>query len=204
MPPAAVREEIARRVARFRREHYSRLEQTYRDLVEKGQHPRALFIGCSDSRVIPNLLTEADPGELFVLRTVGAIVPQHGSDQHATGAAIEYAVLALGVRHIVICAHSHCGAMRALYQPPIPGAHHLGLWLEQAREAAVDAPESDDVIAQTAQRSVVIGIEHLLGYPEVAERVADGRLAVHGLYFIIEEGEVLVLDYARGEFSPLR
>lgn len=203
-PPPVLRHEIARRIARFRREHYSRLERTYRDLVEKGQHPRALFIGCSDSRVIPNLLTGADPGELFVLRTIGAIVPPHGSDQHATGAAIEYAVLALGVHHIVVCAHSHCGAMRALYQPPIAGAHHLNLWLEQAREAALDASESDEVVVETAQRSVVIGIERLLGYPEVAERVADGRLALHGLYYIIEEGEILVLDFSRGEFSPLR
>jgi len=203
LPLPAAHEEIARRVARFRREHYDRLQQTYRDLVEKGQHPRALFIGCSDSRVIPDLLAGADPGELFVLRTVGAIVPVYGSDDDATGAAVEYAVLALGVRHIVVCAHSHCGAMRALYQPPKAGADHLNRWLEHAREAAFDAPESDEVVVRTAQRSVVIGIERLLGYPSVAERVADGRLAVHGLYYIIEEGQVLVLDYARGEFRPL-
>jgi len=203
LPLPAAQEEIARRVARFRREHYDRLQQTYRDLVEQGQHPRALFIGCSDSRVIPNLLTGADPGELFVVRNVGAIVPAHGSDQHATGAAIEYAVLVLGVRHIIVCAHSHCGAMRALYQSPKPGADHLNRWLEHAREAAFDASESDEVVVRTAQRSVVIGIERLLGYPSVAERVADGRLALHGLYYIIEEGQVLVLDYARGQFGPL-
>jgi carbonic anhydrase len=162
-----------------------------------------LFIGCSDSRVIPNLLAGADPGELFVVRSVGAIVPEHGSDEHATGAAIEYAVLVLGVRHIIVCAHSHCGAMRALYQPPKPGAEHLNRWLEHGREAALDAAESDEIVVQTAQRSVVIAIERLLGYPSVAERVADGRLALHGLYYIIEEGQVLVLDYARGEFRPL-
>lgn len=200
----SVREEIARRVARFRAEHYARLEQTYRDLVEHGQNPRTLFIACSDSRVVPHLLAGADPGDLFVVRNVGAIVPPYGGDQHATGAAIEYAVLALGVRHIVVCAHSHCGAMHALYQPPKPGADHLNRWLDQAREAMLDAAVSDEVLRQTEQRSVVIGIERLLGYPPVAERVSDGSLSLHGLHYVIEDGDVLVLDYARGEFVSLR
>jgi len=203
MTTPLLREEIARRVARFRKDHYHRLEKTYRDLVEHGQNPRTLFIACSDSRVVPHLLAGADPGQLFVVRNVGAIVPPYGSDQHATGAAIEYAVLVLGVIHIVVCAHSHCGAMRALYHPPKEGAPHLNRWLEHAREAVLDAPESADVLRHTEQRSVVIGVERLLGYPAVAERVAEGALSLHGLYYVIEDGDVMVLDYARGEFVSM-
>ena len=203
MPRLAIHDEIARRVARFREEHFQRLEQTYRDLVEKGQNPQSLFIACADSRVLPHLLANADPGELFVVRNVGAVVPPYGGSQNETAAAIEFAVLVLGVRHIVVCAHSHCGAIRALYEPPKPEARHLNRWLDEAREAALDAPPSDLVYVKTEQRCVLIGVERLLGYPFVAERVADGRLSLHGLYYILERGEVLVLDYARGEFSPL-
>jgi len=202
-PKSGDHAEIARRVAQFRKEHFHRLKKTFRDLVEKGQSPRSLFIGCSDSRVVPDLLAGTDPGRLFIARNVGAVVPPYGGRQHETAAAIEYAVLALGVRHILVCAHSHCGAMRALYQPPEPGAAHLRQWLAEAREAALDAPPSEEVFAQTEKRSVVIGIERLLGYPFVAERVADGRLALHGLYYIIEQGDVQVLDYARGKFIAL-
>jgi carbonic anhydrase len=203
MPRSVIHDEILRRVARFREEHFERLEETYRDLVEKGQNPQSLFIACSDSRILPHLLADADPGELFVLRNVGAIVPRYGSGQHSAGAAIEFAVLTLNVRHIVVCSHSHCGAMRALYQPPMPGAEHLNRWLDEAREAALDAPPSEEVFVKTEQRCVLIGIDRLLRYPFVAERVADGRLSLHGLYYIIERGEVLILDYARGQFSPL-
>ena len=94
--------------------------------------------------------------------------------------------------------------MRALYQPPQPGATHLTQWLAEAREAALDAPPSEEVFVQTEKRCVVIGIERLLDYPFVAERVADGRLALHGLYYIIEKGDVQVLDYGRGKFIALQ
>ena len=106
-------EEARRRLKQFRAGHFRRFESEFRTLVERGQDPKALFIGCSDSRVVPHLLLGAEPGDLFVMRNVGAIVPPWGSDQHATGAAIEYAVLALGVRHIIVCSHTHCGAMAA-------------------------------------------------------------------------------------------
>jgi carbonic anhydrase len=191
------------RLRRFRGEHFGRFESEFRTLVERGQNPRALFIGCSDSRVVPHLLLGADPGDLFVMRNVGAIVPPYGSDQHATGAAIEYAVLALGVRHIAICTHSHCGAMAALYHEPKNGAKHLNGWLEHAREAALPLRESEDVLRRTEQRMVVIGLERLMGYPMVADAVARGDLALHGWHYVIEEGKVLKLDVASGQFRDM-
>ena len=188
------------RLRRFRAEHFSRFEAEFRQLVDRGQDPHALFIGCSDSRVVPHLLLLAEPGDLFVMRNVGAIVPPHGSNQHATGAAIEYAVLALGVRNIVVCTHSHCGAMAALYDDPTAGAPHLNGWLAHAREAALPMRPTEDVLRRTEQRMAVIGLERLLEYPLVADAVARGALALHGWHYVIEEGKVMMLDVTTGEF----
>jgi carbonic anhydrase len=188
------------RLKRFRAEHFTQFESEFRSLVQEGQDPHALFIGCSDSRVVPHLLLSAEPGDLFVLRNVGAIVPPYAGEPHGTGAAIEYAVLALGVRHIVVCTHSHCGAMAALYHDPKPGATHLNGWLEHAREAALPLPASDEVLRRTEQRMVVVGLERLMGYPMVAEAVARGALALHGWHYVIEEGKVMALDVATGVF----
>jgi len=193
-------EEARRRLARFRAGHFRRFASEFRTLVERGQDPKALFIGCSDSRVVPHLLLGAEPGDLFVMRNVGAIVPPYASEQHATGAAIEYAVLALGVRHVVVCAHTHCGAMAALYHDPKPGADHLNGWLEHAREAALPMRESPEVLRRTEQRMVVLGLERLMGYPMVRDAVERGALALHGWHYVIEEGRVLALDLESGEF----
>ena len=195
--------EAQRRLRRFRSEHFRRFETEFRSLVEHGQDPRALFIGCSDSRVVPHLLLGAEPGDLFVMRNVGAIIPPFGSDQHATAAAIEYAVLALGVRHIVVCAHTHCGAMAALYREARPNASHLNAWLEHGRDAVLPMTESEEVLRRTEQRMVVMGLERLNDYPMVAEAIESGGLALHGWHYVIEEGRVLALDVASGEFHDM-
>ena len=193
-------EDARSRLRRFQAGHFKQFASEFRSLVERGQDPHALFIGCADSRVMPNMLLGTKPGDLFEMRNVGAIVPPYGGAPHATGAAIEYAVLALGVRHIVVCTHSHCGAMAALYHAPKAGATHLNGWLEHAREAVLPLPESEDVLRRTEQRMVVIGVERLLGYPMVADAVARGDLALHGWHYVIEDGKVMVLDVATGEF----
>lgn len=196
-------EEARRRLRQFRASHFRQFESEFRELVERGQDPHALFIGCSDSRVVPHLLLGAEPGDLFVMRNIGAVVPPWGSDQHATGAAIEYAVLALEVRHIIVCAHTHCGAMGALYHDPKPGADHLNAWLAHAREAALPMRESPEVLRRTEQRMVVIGLERLLDYPTVRGAVERGALALHGWHYVIEEGKVLALDVESGEFRDM-
>jgi carbonic anhydrase len=195
---------------RFHRDVFPRYRDHYRRLVDEGQRPNTLFIGCADSRVVPDLLTDTLPGELFVLRNVGNLVPPFEPDAgyHGTSAGIEFAVLVLGVRDIVVCGHSHCGAIRALYDPPRCPSTHIGRWLDLARPARIDedgdAVTLDrDQLRRTEQRSVVVQVERLLAYPMVRERVERGDLCLHGWYYQIEDGAVQSLDVASGQFAPL-
>jgi carbonic anhydrase len=190
---------------RFRREQFPRYREHYRRLVAEGQRPGTLFIGCSDSRVVPDLLTDSAPGELFVARNVGGFVPPFEPDQgfHGTSAAIEFATLVLGVTDIVVCGHSHCGAIRTLYQPLPDHTPHIDRWLELGREAALDEGDVDEpLLRRTEQRSVVLQLSRLLSYPMVSERVEAGTLSLHGWHYVIEEGSVAILDVASGEFHP--
>lgn len=188
---------------RFRAESFPRYREHYAKLVAEGQKPSTLYIGCSDSRIVPTLLTDTLPGELFIVRNVGAFVPPiDSSDGAGVGAAIEFALHELGVADIVVCGHSHCGAIRALYEPPGPEMPLLARWLEHGRAARLDEEPSDAILRRTERRAVAIQIARLMEYPLVRERVEAGRLAVHGWYYIIESGEIEVLDVARGEFVP--
>lgn len=190
---------------RFRRQTFPRYRDHYRRLVEDGQQPSVLFIGCADSRVVPDLLTDTGPGELFLVRNVGAFVPPFEPDGafHGTAAGIEYAVLNLQVTDIVVCGHSHCGAVRALYDPPGSDSPHLARWLELARDARVgDAPD-EDALRRAEQRSIALQVGRLMTYPFVEERVAAGTLSLHGWHYIIEDGRVMVLDVDREAFVPV-
>jgi carbonic anhydrase len=189
----------------FRAERFPRFRERYERLVAEGQKPGALFIGCCDSRVVPDLLMGTGPGELFICRNVANFVPPFEPDYgyHGTSAAIEFAVLSLGVSDIIVCGHSHCGGIRALYDPPDPATPHINRWLELGREARLDEPLEEDMLRRTEQRSVTLQLSRLMTYPMVAERVRDDRLALHGWHYIIERGEVLVLDVESGEFQPM-
>jgi carbonic anhydrase len=189
---------------RFRREAFPRYRERFRQLVQEGQRPSTLFIGCSDSRVLPSLLTDAGPGDLFVARNVGAFVPPHdpGTGGRETAAAIEYAVQVLGVSDIVVCGHSHCGAVRALYEPPAAPTPNLERWLEMARDAAIDAPLDEALLRRTERRSIALQLARLSSYPAVRERIEAGTLALHGWHYLLEEGRVDVLDMESGEFRP--
>lgn len=189
---------------RFQREVFPAYRSQFQRLVAEGQRPTALFLGCADSRVVPGLLTDTGPGELFMLRNVGNLVPPFESDfgYHGTSAGIEFATLALGVRDIVVCGHSDCGAIRALYQPPNASTPHINAWLELARPAQLPEPASPSVLQRTEQRSVVVQLERLLGYPMVRERLQRGELFLHGWYYDIAEGAVLSLELESGRFVP--
>jgi carbonic anhydrase len=197
-------DEIFRRLRRFHTRYFPRLRQRFQDLVDQGQHPTVLFIGCSDSRVVPYLLMDSGPGELFVARNVGAFVPPFDASHgyHGTAAAIEYAVLSLGVREIIVCGHSHCGAIRALYTGAPPEARHMAKWLELGREAVLPVTVSDEALRRTEQRAVILQIERLMDYPMVQRRAEAGELHVRGWHYLIEEGKVLVLDVESGRFEP--
>ncbi|HEX7118036.1 MAG TPA: carbonic anhydrase [Longimicrobiales bacterium] len=186
---------------RFRAELFPLYREHYERLVAEGQKPSTLFIGCSDSRVMPALLTDALPGEMFIVRNVGAVVPPFGRpDAAGVAAAIEFALHALDVTDIVVCGHSHCGAVGALYEPPGPEMAHLSRWIEHLRPARLDDEPAEGVLRRTERRAVALQVTHLMTYPDVRERVEGGRLALHGWHYVIEAGNVEVLDIARGEF----
>lgn len=190
---------------RFRRDTFPRYREHYERLVADGQQPSTLFIGCADSRVVPDLLVDAGPGQLFVVRNVGAMVPPFEPDGafHGTAAGIEYAVLNLEVTDIVVCGHSHCGAVRALYDDPDPATPHLARWLELGGDARVGDAPTEEALRRAEQRSIAIQVDRLLGYPFVAERAEAGTLSLHGWHYIIEDGQVLALDVERDAFVPV-
>ncbi len=198
-------DELLERLRRFQTDAFPQQRSLFRQLVDDGQHPLTLFIGCSDSRLVPYLLTGTGPGELFLVRNVGAFVPPYDQSQgfHGTAAAIEFAVLNLQVRRIIVCGHSHCGAIRALYGEVPPAAQNLTRWLDLGREAALPVAEpGPEVMRRTEQRAVVLQLERLMDYPMVRERVEARALTLHGWHYVIEDGEVHVFDVAVGAFVP--
>ncbi len=194
-------EKLIEGLRRFRRDVFPRFRERYATLVDAGQKPATLFIGCADSRVLPELFTGSGPGELFHVRNMGAFVPPFEDDRgfHGTSAAIEFAVSVLAVTDIVVCGHTHCGAIRALYEPTA-GTPHIERWLELATDARLDGPLDDALLRRTEQRSIALQLERLLTYPELRARVEDGRISLHGWHYIIEEGTIDILDVARGAF----
>ena len=198
-------DELLSRLRRFHNEAFPAYQATFKALVDEGQHPTTLFIGCSDSRVVPYLLTGAGPGELFLVRNVGGFVPPFdgSTGYHGTAAAIEFAVLNLNVLRIVVCGHSHCGAIRALYGDTPEEAHNLKSWLRLGKEAML--PVSDlgpEVLRRTEQRAVVLQLERLMDYPMVRRRVEQHSLSLHGWHYVIEDGQVHVFDVLSGRFIP--
>jgi carbonic anhydrase len=197
-------DELLGRLRQFHSSYFPRHQQRFQDLVAQGQHPKTLFIGCSDSRIVPHALTGAGPGELFIVRNVGAFVPPYDGSHglHGTTAAIEFAVLSLHVEHIVVCSHSHCGAIRAAYEGAPAEAINLQAWLKLADEALLPVQASPEALRRTEQRAVVLQLERLMRYPMVQRRVEAGALSLHGWHYVIEDGEIHVFDAQQGDFLP--
>ena|SRR5688572_25379912 len=187
---------------RYQREHLPQMREYFAKLASEGQKPSTLFIGCSDSRLVPNLLTDTGPGEIFMVRNVGNFVPpfQPDAEYHGTSAAIEFGITILGVTDVVVCGHSDCGAIRALYEPPNESTPHINKWLELGKPAMVEGGPTPESLRRTEQRSIIAQLTRLLTFPMVKERVDAGKLALHGWYFVIETGDVQVLDIEQGKF----
>jgi len=196
-------QQLVEGLRRFRRESFPLFREHYQRLVAEGQQPSTLFLGCADSRVVPDLLTSALPGDLFVIRNVGNPPFEPDAGFHGTSAGIEFATLVLGVKDIVVCGHSHCGAIKALFTPLRDDAPHITRWLELARPATVGSDMTEENLRRTEMASVVLQVERLMSFPVVRERVERGDLCLHGWYYVIEEGQVLGLDMGSGEFRPL-
>ncbi|MGR8920406.1 MAG: carbonic anhydrase [Gammaproteobacteria bacterium] len=184
-----------------------------RDLFEKlshGQAPEALFVTCSDSRIETAMITQTDPGDLFVCRNAGNIVPPHTNHTGGMTASIEFAVAVLNVPHIVICGHTECGAMKGAMNPDsLEGLPHVREWLSFARAAVevvnhIAADEPDDVrMRLLLEQNVVLQLQHLRTHPTVAARLARNELSLHGWVYDIRTGEVVAYDEAENRFTPV-
>lgn len=179
--------------------------------LARGQSPQVLIVTCSDSRVVPQLITQTQPGDLFVLRNAGNILPPHGANHGGEEATIEYAVTALGVRHIVICGHSHCGAVKGLLSAPqdladMPSVAEWLVYAEATRRAVADAHADLDegaLLLAAVKENVIVQIANLLTYPAVFAKHTRGELMVHGWVYMIETGEVLAYEPASRTFRTL-
>lgn len=198
-------------VHRFQEDVFGSDTKFYEDLAH-GQAPEALFITCSDSRVNPNLITQTKPGELFILRNAGNIVPPYGAVKGGEAATIEYAVLALGVRDIIVCGHSHCGAMTGLLDPAgLVDMPAISSWLEHAESTRRIMRENYPHLAKaspallhaTVQENALVQVEHLETHPVVAARLARHELHVHAWFYKIETGEVFYYDGPQGQYRLL-
>lgn len=202
-------EKLVNGVHHFQKNLFSSQRELFEQLAH-GQRPETLFITCSDSRIVPNQFTQTDPGELFIIRNAGNIIPPYGAANGGEGATIEYAVAALGVKHIIVCGHSHCGAMKALLDPPstaeLPA---VTSWLAHAestrrvvRDMYKDLPDKAKLSA-TIQENVLCQLENLRTHPSVAAALATGRVHLHGWVYKIETGDVFAYEPDRGQFVPV-
>ena len=196
------------------RTYFKKNKESLLELVKSGQSPKALFIGCSDSRVIPDLMLQTNPGDLFVLRNVGNFVPPYKPDEdfHATASGIEYAVSVLKVQEIIICGHTHCGACKALYEPiEDPSLIHTKKWLELGENAKKSAilslganAQKEDLLRLTEKLSVINQIDNILTYPSVKKRFEKEELHIHGWCYDIETGKIEFYNADSYEFLPLK
>lgn len=201
-------------IVEFREQMLPQYAEHFRHLAD-GQSPDALFITCSDSRVVPELLASTDPGELFVNRNVGNMIPPATVDGSSTGdlseaAGIEFAVTVLGVENIIICGHSECGAMRAALDPAsVAKASNLSKWLHHAASAVFRLEQEgplDSTLSvhnQLSQMNVLVQLEHLMTYPIVKEKVKAKKIRLCGWWFEIKSGEMHAFHKQNRKFEPI-
>ncbi|MBL5863437.1 carbonic anhydrase [Serratia fonticola] len=192
----------------FQKEIFPQRKELFRSLASS-QNPKALFISCSDSRLVPELVTQQEPGQLFVIRNAGNIVPSFGPEPGGVSATIEYAVVALGVTDIVICGHSNCGAMKAIAScqclDSMPAVAH---WLHyaDAAKAVVEKKTWDseiDKVNAMVEENVIAQLNNIKTHPSVAVGLRDNALRLHGWVYDIESGEIRTLDKNTKNFVSL-
>jgi carbonic anhydrase len=197
-------------IHKFQKDIFAGQQRMFQRLVD-GQKPLALFITCSDSRINPNLLTQTQPGELFIMRNAGNIVPPYNAAGCGEAATIEYAVSLLKVEDVVVCGHSHCGAMTALLQPQaVENLPAVRSWLGYAESTARIIKENyghlqDPQARLTAavEENVLVQLENLRTHPSVAAALARGQLKLHGWVYKFESGQVFAYDAAQGQFESV-
>jgi carbonic anhydrase len=194
------------------KQRFNALRDVFTRAATESQRPKALWIGCSDSRVVPEIITAADPGDLFIMRNIANIVPPCGmSGDDQTGAVVEFAVLSLRVSNIVVCGHTGCGGIKALSAGVDAGrSPHLARWVELARAAhaaaAAGSPGESDPELATIKANVLLQLENLRTYPCVAEGERAGELALHACLYDLHTGDLQLAGEGRGEwriFPPI-
>ncbi len=195
-------------VVKFKTSPYQERKALFDELAN-GQSPEVLFTTCADSRVDPNLVTQSEPGELFIIRNAGNIVPPHAKAAGGVTASIEFAVAALGVKHIVVCGHSDCGAMKGALNPA--GLHdlpHVQEWLDNSR-AAVEVVKAKhgqatlEELEDITEENVLLQLQHLRTHPAVAGKISKGDVDLHGWVYDIEHGTVNAYDESENAFISI-
>lgn len=203
-------EKIVKGLFRFQEDVFPEHEDDFRRL-STGQNPDVLLVTCSDSRIDPALIMQAKPGELFICRNVGNIIPSHGDINGGVSATIEYAVMALGVKNIIICGHSDCGAMKGVIYPQLVAKlPNVARWLHyadavgnilEANYAHLDGPA---LLRAAIEENIVVQLDNLETHPSVAARLRKGDLRLHGWVYDIETGNVTAWDAQQKRFVALR
>lgn len=198
---------------RFRDNRFPSDDVKYLRLFSEGQKPKFLIVGCCDSRVDPALIFDCEPGELFVIRNVANLVPpnEERTGHHGTTAALEYGVCNLGVEHIVVLGHAHCGGIQTLLQTGVTANpdSFIDDWMKLVDSARVsveqDYADASAEQRQTAceQRAIMVSLANLLTFPWIAQRVAAGTLRLHGWYLDINQGQLLGYNAQTLQFEPL-
>ncbi len=199
---------------RFQQNYLGKQHALFEQLVQQGQKPRALVIACCDSRCDPALLTDCDPGDMFVIRNVANLVPPHVQATYfaATTSAIAFAVHNLEVEHIIVMGHAQCGGIRALMEHKAPSCNEeelIAKWLgiaEEARQQVLRVFKGKplQVLAHACEQSaILVSLENLMSYPWISTRVHEGNLALHGWYFDMTQGELYEYRPQSGVFEML-
>lgn len=203
--------ELIGRVYSFETTTFPERGELFAKLSTEGQSPKALMISCADSRVVPEHILQAEPGDLFVCRNAGNIVPPFATMNGGVSSTVEYAVAALGVSDIIVCGHSDCGAMKAMAQPEmLEGMPNVAAWLRHGAAAVnvIDqccpGVEGAERVRALSLENIVTQLNHLRTHPSVAAAAARGDLSLHGWFVDIHAGQVLGLDGETGQFVVLR
>jgi carbonic anhydrase len=202
-------ERVVKGVGEFQTNVYPAKKELFHSLADK-QEPKVLFLTCADSRIDPSLLTQSQPGQLFICRNIGNIVPPHGTPDGSVATIMEYAIDVLKIEHIIICGHSSCGAMKSLLDPTddtiVPRVTAWLRYAESARRVA-EAFHGEDgekhLLRKVSEQNVITQLTNLRTYPEVAVRLEGGNLTLHGWYYDITEGVVNAYNEETKEFVPL-
>ncbi|HEY1766242.1 MAG TPA: carbonic anhydrase [Terracidiphilus sp.] len=202
-----VRERLKEGIRRFRTEVYPERREAYTKAEAEPQKPHTLIVACADSRIDPGMITQSDPGDLFVTRNIGNMVPTYGEMMGGVSAVLEYAVSALKVQHVVICGHTDCGAMKALMNPgQLERMPTVRRWLRNAEAALSVAREldgGDDFLMNLTKQNVLMQMTHARTHPSIAGAVARDELVISGWVYEIGSGNVLIYDEVRQTFEPV-